>query len=76
MNIYCVKCKNKTNASNIERNKDIQNRNIMKGICQICNSKKSQFQKIDIIKNEEKWNNIDYNTKTGFSGINDIQGDM
>ena len=67
-----MKYKNKTNTLNIERNRDIKNRNIIKGICEICNSKKSQFEKIKIIKNEEKLNNIYYNTKTGFSGINDI----
>src|SRR5271163_2069010 len=82
MNIYCVKCKIKTNTANIERNKDIKNRNIIKGICEICNSKKStwcpttslqsQFEKIDIIQNEQKLNHIYYNTKTGYSGINDI----
>ena len=75
MNIYCIKCKNKTNTLNIERNRDIKNRNIIKGICEICNSKKSQFEKIDINLSwiiEEKLNNIYYNTKTGFSGINDI----
>ena len=72
MNIYCIKCKIKTNTANIERNRDIKNRNIIKGICEICNSKKSQFEKIEIINNEEKLNNIYYNTKTGYSGINDI----
>ncbi len=80
MNIYCIKCKNKTNTLNIERNRDIKNRNIIKGICEICNSKKSQFDKIDSNPRSrlccngvaEKLNNIYYNTKTGFSGINDI----
>ena len=63
----------------MESSTDNKNRNIIKGICQICNSKKSQFEKIDsnrvailCIKNEEKLNNIYYNTKTGFSGINDM----
>ncbi len=28
--------------------------------------------KMNITYNEEKWNKIYYNTKTGFSGINDI----
>ncbi len=41
MNIYCIKCKIKTNTANIERSTDIKNRNIIKGICEICNSKKS-----------------------------------
>ncbi len=54
MNIYCIKRKNKTNTLNIERNRDIKNRNIIKGICEICNSKKSQFEKIPCIKTEEK----------------------
>ena len=70
--IYCIKCKNKTNTANIERSTDIKNRNIIKGICEICNSKKFQYEKIHIINNEEKLNHIYYNTKTGFSGINDI----
>ncbi len=52
MNIYCIKRKNKTNTLNIERNENIKNRNIIKGICEICSSKKSQFEKIDIIQNE------------------------
>ena len=72
MNIYCIKCKSKTNTLNIERNKDIKNRNIIKGICEICKSKKSQFEKTNLIYNEEKLNNIYYSTKTGYSGINDI----
>src|SRR5271155_1498526 len=72
MNIYCIKCKIKTNTLNIERSTDNKNRNIIKGTCEICNSKKSQFEKIDIIQNEEKLNHIYYNTKTGYSGINDI----
>src|SRR5271154_5101455 len=72
MNIYCIKCKNKTNTLNIERSTDNKNRNIIKGICEICNSKKSQYEKIHIISNEDKLNHIYYNTKTGYSGINDI----
>src|SRR5271165_3818101 len=72
MNIYCIKCENKTNTLNIERNRDIKNRNIIKGICEICNSNKSQYEKVHIINNEEKLNHIYYNTKTGYSGINDI----
>lgn len=30
-----MKCKNKTNTLNIERIKDIKNRNTIKGICEI-----------------------------------------
>src|SRR5271165_5339157 len=72
MNIYCIKCKNKTNTLNIERNRDIKNINIIKGICEICNSNKSQYEKSNPIYNEGKLNAIYYNTKTGYSGINDI----
>jgi len=72
MNIYFMKYKNKTNTLNIERNRDIKNRNIIKGICEICNSNKSQYEKTNIIYNKEKLNNIYYNTKIGFSGIDDI----
>ena len=50
----------------------LKNRNIIQGTCEICNSKKSQFEKMEIIKNEEKLNHIYWNTKIGFSGINDI----
>jgi protein-arginine kinase activator protein McsA len=72
MNIYCIKCKSKTNTLNIERIQNVKNRNIIKGICEICKSKKSEFEKSNIIYNEEKLNNIYYSTKTGYSGINDI----
>src|SRR5277367_3097137 len=72
MNIYCIKCKNKTNTLNIERSTDIKNRNIIKGICEICNSKKSQYEKVNTIYNEGKLNHIYYNTKTGYSRMNDI----
>lgn len=60
----------KTNTTNIEKSTNIKNINIIKGICEICNSKKSQFEKLHI-NNEEKLNTIYYNTKTGYSGIND-----
>ncbi len=43
MNIYCIKCKNKTNTLNIERIQNTKNRNIIKGNCEICNSKKSTW---------------------------------
>ena len=32
MNIYCIKCKNKTNTLNIESSTDNKSRNIIKGI--------------------------------------------
>ncbi len=73
MNIYCIKYKIETNTANIERERNIKNRNIIKGICDICNSNKFQYEKIDIIQNEEKLNNIYYNPKTGYSGINHNQ---
>ncbi len=71
MNIYCIKCKNKTNTANIERSTDNKNRNIIKGICEICNSKKSTlYPTVSPESQLKKFNNIYYNTKTGFSGIN------
>ena len=62
MNIYCIKSKNKTNTLNNERNQNIKNRNVIQGTCEICKSKKSQFEKSNPIYNEEKLSNIYYNT--------------
>ena len=43
MEIYCVKCKQKTMTNNLETVKTINNRMRIRGTCAICNSKKSQF---------------------------------
>ncbi len=61
---------------------DIKNRNTIKATCEICNLNKSQFEKIDSNRVRkasdgfagvaEKINHIYYNTKIGYSGINDI----
>lgn len=43
MDIYCVKCKQKTTTIDLEVVQTTNNRSRMKGSCVICGSKKSQF---------------------------------
>ena len=41
--MYCFKCKQKTETVNVTRVVSKNNRNMLKGLCYICGSKKSQF---------------------------------
>lgn len=41
--LFCLKCKQKTNTKDIERVITKNNRNMLKGICLVCGSKKSTF---------------------------------
>ena len=54
MDIYCVKCKQKTDTDNIEKIKTKNNRTAIRGNCKICNTLKYMFVKnagaIDIHK--------------------------
>ena len=43
MDIYCVKCKRKTPTSNLIESHTKNNKSILKGICEICGTKKNQF---------------------------------
>jgi len=43
--MYCVKCKQKTESTNITAVISKNNRKMLKSICSICGSKKSQFVK-------------------------------
>ena len=43
--MYCIKCKQKTESTNIIQTTAKNNRSILKGVCSICGSKKSQFIK-------------------------------
>ena len=43
MEIYCFKCKSKTPTLNITESLTLNNRAILKGQCEVCNTKKSQF---------------------------------
>lgn len=43
--MYCVKCKQKTDTVNISHVVSKNNRQMMKGICAVCGSKKSMFVK-------------------------------
>ena len=44
-NIYCLKCKQKTNSKDITEVITKNNRRMLKGICIVCGSKKSTFVK-------------------------------
>ena len=41
--IYCLKCKNKTNATHITQETSKNNRQMLKGICNKCGSRKAVF---------------------------------
>ena len=41
--IYCLKCKRKTESKDIEEVVTKNNRNMLKGICVVCGTKKSKF---------------------------------
>ena len=43
MEIYCIKCKKKTLTLDLTESVNKNNRPILKGICEICGSKKNQF---------------------------------
>ena len=45
MNIYCVKCKQKTDSDNIEKTTTKNNRMALRGNCKICNTQKYMFVK-------------------------------
>ena len=46
--MYCLKCKHKTDSINITEVIAKNNRRMLKGICSVCDSKKSQFIKSTI----------------------------
>lgn len=48
MDIYCLKCKKKTPTLNLLESSTKNNRPILKGLCEICGSKKNKF--IPLIK--------------------------
>ena len=43
MDIYCVKCKRKTNTTNIKTALSKTNKKMIKGKCTVCNKMKSSF---------------------------------
>jgi len=44
--IYCVKCRSKTDTISQELVQTTNNRRRIKGLCSVCNSKKSQFMSV------------------------------
>ena len=48
--MYCVKCKRATGTNNIERVVTKNNRNMLRGKCDVCGSTKTQFIKADVGK--------------------------
>ena len=54
--IYCLKCKRKTGTKNVSSVATKNNRYLIKGLCEICDSKKSNFvskKKFSVIQEEE-----------------------
>lgn len=47
--IYCIKCKTKTDTENPKKVKSAKGANMLQGQCKVCNCKKSK-----LIKREEK----------------------
>ena len=43
MDIYCLKCKTRTDTKNVEKVTTKNNRNMIKGVCVVCGCKKSKF---------------------------------
>ena len=43
MRIYCLKCKIKTDSSDITKTRTTNNRNLIRGTCLNCGNKKSVF---------------------------------
>ena len=52
--MYCVKCKRITGTSNIERFVTKNNRNMVRGRCDVCGIRKTQFIKADVGKGERR----------------------
>ena len=45
MNIYCVKCKSKTDTKNMTNDVDKRDRSRVVGNCSVCNTRKYQYIK-------------------------------
>lgn len=91
MEIFCLKCKKKTDTINLTKNITKNNRNQIKGQCKICNTNKCQFIDKDGFRHPKKvggentphfkkintkflpLEEVYYNTKTGYCGINELQ---
>ena len=43
LHIYCLKCKRQTSINNIQRVRSKNKRNMIKGVCSICGTKKNIF---------------------------------
>jgi hypothetical protein len=75
--IYCLKCKKKTETINTSEIITKNNRRQLKGQCKICSTKKSQFissNKILVGSGiDPHLDSVYYDPKQGFSGINDLQ---
>ena len=46
--MYCVKCKRSTGTNNIERVTSKNNRNMLRGTCEVCGKTKTQFIKANV----------------------------
>jgi Integrase core domain/Domain of unknown function (DUF5679) len=85
MDLYCLKCKKKTETINTSEIITKNNRKQIRGQCKICDQIKCQFIKTLFLVPQElakekvgggidpQLEKIYYDPKTGFSGINDLQ---
>jgi len=48
LRVYCLKCKQQTLTNNVEHVISKNNRNMIKGICSICGTKKNKFMKSNV----------------------------
>ena len=51
--LYCVKCKKKNPTNDITNKTSKNGRNMISGLCSVCNTKCNQFIKSDKIKNND-----------------------
>lgn len=78
MELYCLKCKKKTDTLNLTKTTSKNGRNLLKGECKICNSIKNQFvsarlnSEIEVDKTKQILD-VYHDPKIGVSGINDLQ---
>lgn len=78
MEIYCLKCKIKTESLNLNEVMTKNNRKQIKAQCKICNTNKSQFiLNFELKKggggNTSQIEKMYYDPKAGYCGINELQ---
>ena len=57
--MYCLKCKRDTGTSNVERVVTKNNRNMLRGRCDVCGSKKNAIYQCLILRRKKILINVD-----------------